>query len=156
MKDSCSILKAPMKRFTTANFCSLRVINFFDFNNSSGLIWKSSFQSITKLCPEGQVDAIQPTHYHHHCHPKICGEMWQVVREKVFQRMHKELPYTIRLRHELTRILADNSVRLEYELLVPHEGVRHLPLPLSCHPNKYHTSINLSIDDDHGHQTRHD
>ncbi|KAK9862204.1 hypothetical protein WJX84_012332 [Apatococcus fuscideae] len=48
----------------------------------------------------------------------------QVVREKVFQMMHQELPYAIKLQHTLTRILADNSVRLEYDVLVPHEGAR--------------------------------
>ena len=69
-------------------------------------------------------------HRQMHSMPSHCQDttapgsmLLQVVREKVFQRMHKELPYTIRLRHALTRILEDNSVRLEYELLVPHEGV---------------------------------
>ncbi|KAL4452389.1 hypothetical protein ABPG75_008051 [Micractinium tetrahymenae] len=50
----------------------------------------------------------------------------EVVREKLFLRLYKELPYTCQLRLGSCLPLADGSMRLEIDVLVPHEGAKHI------------------------------
>lgn len=48
----------------------------------------------------------------------------EIVREAVFERLHKELPYTVSIRHVSWRELADGSVRVEHALMVASNSQR--------------------------------
>ena len=50
--------------------------------------------------------------------------MGQVVREKVFRRLYKELPYELSLRDVSFKCLADGSLRIEKDILVPTDQVQ--------------------------------
>ncbi|KAL4450072.1 hypothetical protein ABPG77_010741 [Micractinium sp. CCAP 211/92] len=50
----------------------------------------------------------------------------EVVREKLFLRLYKELPYACQLRLGSCLPLHDGSMRIEIDILVPHEGAKHI------------------------------
>ncbi len=50
----------------------------------------------------------------------------QVVREKVFRRLYKELPYELSLRDVSFKHLANGSLRIEKDILVPTDQARPL------------------------------
>ncbi|KAK9823289.1 hypothetical protein WJX72_001635 [[Myrmecia] bisecta] len=50
----------------------------------------------------------------------------EVVREKVFRRLHEELPYNIGIQHESWRNFADGSARVEQTIVVPTDQVRRI------------------------------
>jgi GTP-binding protein Era len=49
----------------------------------------------------------------------------EVLREKVFRRLYKELPYELSLQDVSFKTLADGSLRIEKNILVPTDQVRH-------------------------------
>ena len=50
----------------------------------------------------------------------------EVTRQAMFERLHEELPYTVRIRHLDWRQLADGSVRVEQALVVRSNAQRRL------------------------------
>ena len=50
----------------------------------------------------------------------------EVVREKLFQRLYKELPYRLSLAPVGFNVLNDGSVRVEQDILVPTSGARKI------------------------------
>ena len=50
----------------------------------------------------------------------------QVVREKVFRRLYKELPYELSVRDVSFKRLANGSLRIEKDILVPTDQVHPL------------------------------
>ena len=57
----------------------------------------------------------------------------QVVREKVFRRLYKELPYELSLRDVSFKHLANGSLRIEKDILVPTDQARS-PTPAAMCP----------------------
>ena len=65
----------------------------------------------------------------------------QVLREKVFRRLYKELPYLLELQDVSCKTLPDGSLRIEKDIMVPTDQVQAPlqallkgPDPAACWP----------------------
>lgn len=52
----------------------------------------------------------------------------QIVREKLFKRLYKELPYRLDIVDAAVNVHRDGSIRVEKHIMVPDRNVSHTPL----------------------------
>ena len=54
---------------------------------------------------------------------KCCARDVQIVREKLFKRLYKELPYRLDIVDASINVHRDGSIRIEKHIIVPDRGV---------------------------------
>ena len=59
---------------------------------------------------------------------KCCARDVQIVREKLFKRLYKELPYRLDIVDAAVNVHRDGSIRVEKHIMVPDRNVSDTPL----------------------------